>query len=175
MDTFPKARQGYDRAAVDAYVASANRQLTTSQQEIAALRADQQRLAAELAALRAQHNRWQTEGVDARTQDLLDAAAAQAQEIVAQGEREADEIVWEAQRRNQVLDERSRQEHAWRRRQLQLERTELARQQQALRHQLSSFRSLAVDTAARFPDLSELSFADVGSSVTRPLPSEQHV
>jgi cell division septum initiation protein DivIVA len=182
MPDFPKARQGYDRSAVDSYLSRLTRELAAAQRDNVSLRADLEGLSDSVNAMRgerdavqAQYDRLRTEGVDARAQDILDAAEQRAREIVAEGERAAEQIVWEAGRRNDVLDERSRQEHAWRRRQLSQERAELTRQQQALRQQLASFRTLAVDTATQFPDLSELSFADVVSSVTDPAPAEQHV
>jgi hypothetical protein len=81
---------------------------------------------------------------------------------VADAERQARDVVAQAQERSLVLDERARQEHAWHRRRLSREQAELAQQRTELRAQLSAFRVLATETEAHFPELRERI-----SSVTR--------
>jgi len=75
---------------------------------------------------------------------------------------EAGRIVGRAQQQAALIDERARQEFAWRRRQMRHEQELLDRRKVAMLSQLSSLSALAVASAENFPDLPELSFEDVG-------------
>ena len=75
---------------------------------------------------------------------------------------EAGQIVGRARQQAALIDERARQEFAWRRRQMRHEQELLDRRKVAMLSQLSSLSALAVASAENFPDLPELSFEDVG-------------
>jgi cell division septum initiation protein DivIVA len=174
VPSFPRARSGYARSSVDAFVAQLHDQL-------AALRRDRDRSADEISRLSRSLNeaearcaRLESATLDERGQDILDAASRQAAARLAEAERAADEIVAAAERRAAVVDERARQEHAWTRRKLAQERAELEQQKAAVRSQLNSFRELAVDTAAGLPELRDRRDAESSASVSQLEPAPQH-
>ena len=163
MPSFPRARQGYARGSVDAYLrdvdqrlADLSRQTTEQEREISGLRQA-------LDQAEARNRRLESATLEERGQDVLDAAARQAEARLAEAERAADAVLAQAQREAEVIEERARQENAWRRRKLQQERTELERQKKAVRSQLSSFQALAVDAAADLPELRDRHLADVSA------------
>jgi cell division septum initiation protein DivIVA len=146
-------RQGYHRPSVDAHLRDLYRRL----QELSRVRAEQAdenaRLTGALAELRSRYDRLRTATPEERAQDVLAAAGDRAAALVREAEQTAARLVADAERRAEVIDERSRQEHAWRRRQLSQERDALAQQKQAMRSQLRSFRALAVSTTSQLPEL----------------------
>jgi len=156
---FPRARQGYRRSSVDAHLRDVHRRL----QELSRVRDEQAveiaRLAGTLAEVEARYERLRTASPEERAQEVLAAASDRAAALVREAERTAAGLVADAERRAEVIDERSRQEHAWRRRQLSQEREALAQQKLAMRSQLRSFRALAVSTTSLLPEL-EVSVAD---------------
>jgi len=163
MQTFPTTRQGYQRAAVDQFIAEIEGRLARLQLAHDALAADNRRLSAALDDAWSVSERLRSAGVDARGQEILDAARQQAADLLASAHREAE-----------VVSERARQEAAWQKRQLRAERSELAQQQAALRERLVSLRALALDSAQQFPEPPELTFAEVSGG--RPeQASERHV
>jgi cell division septum initiation protein DivIVA len=162
MQTFPTARHGYQRAAVDQFTAEVHSRLARLQLAHDALAADNRRLGAALDDAWSVSERLRTAGVDARGQEILDAAREQAADLLAAAHREAE-----------VVTERARQEAAWQKRQLRAERSELAQQQSALRQRLVSLRALALDSARQFPEPPELTFAEVSGGRTEP-GSEHH-
>ena len=126
---------------------SANATITAMLAEATALqRASGEHLAAETdqaAALRAQ-------------------TLAEAEQIRIAAADEGEQIVSRAQQRAAVIDERARQEFAWRRRQMRHEQDLLDRRKVAMLSQLTSLSALAVESAENFPDVPELSFEDMG-------------
>ena len=146
-------RQGYHRPSVDAHLRDLDRRL----QELSRARADQAdeiaRLTAALAEIQGRYDRLRTATLEERAQDVVAAASDLAAALVREAEQMAAGLVADAERRAEVIDERSRQEHAWRRRQLSQERDALAQQKQAMRSQLRSFRALAVSTTSLLPEL----------------------
>jgi cell division septum initiation protein DivIVA len=162
MQTFPTARHGYQRAAVDQFAAEVSSRLARLQLAHDALAADNRRLGAALDDAWSVSERLRTAGVDARGQEILDAAREQAAELLASAQREAE-----------VVSERARQEAAWQKRQLRAERSELAQQQSALRQRLVSLRALALDSARQFPEPPELTFAEVSGGRSEPT-AEHH-
>lgn len=153
--TFPKARQGYQRAAVDSYVAGLGQQLSDTRDERAALATENGRLTESLAALQSKYERLRTAELDERAQDILAAAEDDAAAVVRRGESLAADLVERAEREAQIITERARQEVAWSKRKLRAEQTELAAQQQALHRQLDSLRALALDAAQQSAGTSE--------------------
>ena len=149
---FPSARNGYQRSSVDRYLLDLTRRLDEAYRDTAGLTAETRRLQRLLETLQTAHSRLQSATVEERAQDLLDAAQARADTVVGEAERRAAELRWQSERDAEVLMERARQEQAWRRRQLQGERVELLRQQQALRDQLRSLRAL---TSGSLPPLAD--------------------
>lgn len=170
--TFPKARQGYQRSAVDRYATDLRQRLAGLADERSALTAENARLTGALAALRVTYDRLRTAELDERARDVIGVAEQKGAELVARGERSAADLVRQAQREAQVITERARQEVAWSKRRLRSERADLAAQQQALQRQLNSLRDLAVDTAQQFPEMPELSFAEMAAGETPGLPCE---
>lgn len=162
MQTFPTARHGYQRAAVDQFTAEIHARLARLQLAHDALAADNRRLSAAMDDAWSTAERLRTAGVDARGQEILDSARQQAADLLAAAQREAE-----------VVSERARQEAAWQKRQLRAERAELAQQQSALRQRLVSLRALALDSAQQFPEPPELTFAEVSGSRAEPV-SEPH-
>ena len=164
MPSFPRARQGYARGAVEAHLrdldvrlAALTRQTTGQAQEIV-------RLQEALSGAEARCQRLESATLDERGQDIVDAAAEQAAARLAEAERTADAVLAQAQREAEVLEERARQENAWRHRRLIQERAELDRQKKAVESQLSSFRDRGVD-AADLSELRERPLADVSAAV----------
>jgi cell division septum initiation protein DivIVA len=156
---FPRSRQGYRRSAVDAHLRDVRRRL----QELIRVRSEQadeiDRLTRTLAEVEARYDRLRTATPEEHAEEVLAAASDRAAALVRDAERTAARLVADAERRAEVIDERSRQEHAWRRRQLSREREALAQQKLAMRSQLRSFRALAVSTTSLLPEL-EVSLSD---------------
>ena len=73
-----------------------------------------------------------------------------------------EQIISRAQQQAAIIDERARQEFAWRRRQMRHEQDLLDRRKVAMFSQLTSLSALAVESAKNFPEVPELSFEDVG-------------
>ncbi|HEX8509217.1 MAG TPA: DivIVA domain-containing protein [Propionibacteriaceae bacterium] len=177
--SFPRARQGYDRPSVDRYIAELSRIVERLRRERADLAAENHRLTGVLEEVEAKYERIRTARLDERAQDILTAAEQQAAEIVAGGERTAGSLVRAAQREAEVVEERARQELAWRRRKLLAEKAVLVEQQQALRAAASSAHappsSAAVPPdvapAAGRPDQEERSASDLLAA--QPGPREQ--
>lgn len=174
VPSFPRARSGYSRASVDTFVAQLGARLAALEGQQARSADELRRLKQELADAEARCVRLQTATLDERGQDILDAASRQAAARLAQAERAADDIVAAAERRAEIIDERARQEHAWIRRKLGRERAELEQQKLAVRSQLDSFRSLAVDTAAGFPELVDRVPTETSASVSQLETSAPH-
>jgi len=149
---FPRARQGYQRTAVDSYLRDLRRRLDTLSRTSEDQAGHITALTSALSELEARYDRLQTATPEGRAQDVLAAARDQAAVLVADAERAAARRVADAERQAEVVEERSRQEHAWRRRQLARERDELAQQKLAMRSQLRSFRALAVSSTQLLPD-----------------------
>ena len=74
---------------------------------------------------------------------------------------EAEQIVVRAQELAATIDERARQEFAWRRRQMRHEQDLLTRRKQAMLSQLTSLSALAVETAENLPEVPELQLSDL--------------
>ena len=87
---------------------------------------------------------------------------AEAERVKVEAADEAEQIVSRSQQQAALIDERARQEFAWRRRQMRHEQELLDRRKVAMLSQLNSLRTLAVESAAKFPDMPELSFEDMG-------------
>ena len=160
MPSFPRARQGYARGPVEAYLRELDGRLAGLNQETTGQAQEISRLQQALSQAEARCQRLESATLDERGQDILDAAERQAAARLAEAERAADAILAQAQREAEVLEERARQENAWRHRKLVQERTELERQKKAVRLQLSSFQSLAVDAASDVPELRERALVD---------------
>jgi cell division septum initiation protein DivIVA len=163
---FLLARHGYECSSVDGFVRDVQRLLERLQLDNAALVAENQRLNELCAELQAENERIRSTSPDDRMQDMLQTVAEQAKVVVADAERAAEEILHQARTRAAILDERGRQEFAWRRRQIRLEGADLSRRQQAIRHQLRSFQTLAIQAARPAPALTVPSYADVANADT---------
>ncbi len=74
---------------------------------------------------------------------------------------EAESIVTRAQQQAATIDERARQEFAWRRRQMRREQDLLTRRKQAMLSQLTSLSAMAVETAENLPDVPELDLSEL--------------
>ena len=133
LPSFPTARHGYGRAAVDAYVREAAARVEALGRSRDRQSDELRQQGEALADLRARYERLQSATLDERSQDVLDAAADRARELVAAAEIEAAAIITAARRHADVLDERARQEYDWRRRKLAAERAELVEQQRTAR------------------------------------------
>lgn len=131
--SFPTARHGYQRAAVDGYVREVSARVEALSRARDRQAVELRELGDALAELRTRHHRLENATLDERAQDVLDAAARRARDLVDAAEAAAADIVAAARREAEVLDERARQEYAWRRRKLAAERTELVEQQRAAR------------------------------------------
>jgi cell division septum initiation protein DivIVA len=92
-----------------------------------------------------------------RTQSL-----AEAEQAKVEAANEAEQIISRSQQRAALIDERARQEFAWRRRQMQHEQDLLDRRKVAMLSQLSSLSALAAESAENFSDMPELSFGEMG-------------
>ena len=77
-----------------------------------------------------------------------------------QATEEAEQIVARAQQQAATIDERARQEFAWRRRQMRHEQDLLNRRKQAMLSQLTSLSALAAETAENLPEVPELFLGD---------------
>jgi hypothetical protein len=111
---------------------------------------------------------------------LLGQARAEAQRLLAEARAEADAMrvaaqqaagamVARAERQAATIDERSRQEFFWRRRQLRQQEEALARWKQAMASQLASVSTSAVEIARDLYQESEQPFgedmnADIGAA-----------
>ncbi len=87
---------------------------------------------------------------------------AEAERVKVEAADEAEQIVSRSQQQAALIDERARQEFAWRRRQMRHEKELLDRRKVAMLSQLNSLRTLAVESAAEFPEMPELAFEDMG-------------
>lgn len=148
-ERFPLVRRGYDRSTVDEF-------LRSSTAQFAALQEQYEVLAAENAALR--RRAAQAESHDATERDGLETAAAER-------------LLSEASGRARTIEERARQEFAWRRRQLRSEQDLLNRHKQALLAQLTSLSTLARQTAENLPDVPELALDDLDRPEQAPTPT----
>jgi cell division septum initiation protein DivIVA len=172
MPSFPRARQGYARSAVEAYLHDLDGRLSDLTRQTAGQAQEIARLQEALSQAQARCQRLESATLDERGQDILDAAAEQAAARLAGAERAADAVLAQAQREADVLEERARQENAWRHRKLQQERTELEQQKKAVRLQLASFQARAVDAAADPAEVPERALAEVSAGGTSPDTSE---
>jgi hypothetical protein len=77
---------------------------------------------------------------------------------------EADQLVAQAQHQAATIDERARQEFAWRKRQMRSEYELLGRRKQEMLSQLASLSALALETAEKLPEVPELDFTDLERS-----------
>jgi len=84
--------------------------------------------------------------------------------VKVQATTEAELIVTRAQDQAATIDERARQEFAWRRRQMRHEQDLLNRRKQAMLSQLTSLSAIAVETAENLPEVPELFFGDLDDS-----------
>jgi hypothetical protein len=66
-----------------------------------------------------------------------------------------------AQQQAATIDERARQEFAWRRRQMRHEQELLGRRKQAMLSQLTSLSALAAETAEKLPEVPDLDLSDL--------------
>ena len=87
---------------------------------------------------------------------------AEAERVKVEAADEGEQIVSRSQQQAALIDERARQEFAWRRRQMRHEQELLDRRKVAMLSQLNSLRTLAVESAAEFPDMPEMFFEDMG-------------
>ena len=74
---------------------------------------------------------------------------------------EAEQIVKRAQQQSATIDERARQEFAWRRRQMRHEQDLLTRRKQAMLSQLTSLSALAAETTEKLPELPDLDLREL--------------
>jgi vacuolar-type H+-ATPase subunit E/Vma4 len=91
----------------------------------------------------------------AEAQRLLAEARAEAEAMRVAAQEAAGAMVARAERQAATIDERSRQEFCWRRRQLRQQQEALARWKQAMASQLASVSTLAVETARDLYRVSE--------------------
>ena len=82
-------------------------------------------------------------------------------------------MVGAARRQAATVEERSRQEFAWRRRQLRQEQELLTRRKQAMLGQLTSLSALAVETAESLPEIPEVALPEEPAEQDQPEPSEE--
>jgi cell division septum initiation protein DivIVA len=183
-----KARATVESAQLQAgtLLADAERDALTIRQQAAA---DRDRVLAELTAEsddlrgRIEQTLAESTALHRRSAEQLAAESAEASrlraEALAEVERirqaavaEADELVGTARRQAATVEERSRQEFAWRRRQLRQEQELLTRRKQAMLSQLTSLSALAVETAESLPEVPELALSEEPAERDQPEPSE---
>ncbi len=88
-------------------------------------------------------------------------ALYEAERVKRAAGEEADAIIGRAQAQADTIDERARQEFAWRRRQMRREQDLLDRRKQAMLSQLTSLSALAAETAQSLPEVPSLELSDV--------------
>ena len=69
-------------------------------------------------------------------------------------------MIARAQQQAATIDERARQEYAWRRRQMRQEQALLDQRRSAILGQLSSLSALAAETAGNLPEVPEILFSE---------------
>jgi hypothetical protein len=96
----------------------------------------------------------------AEAQRLLAEARAEAEAMRVAAQEAAGAMVARAERQAATIDERSRQEFFWRRRQLRQQEEALARWKHAMASQLASVSTLAVETARGLYEAPEQPFGE---------------
>ena len=104
----------------------------------------------------------------AEAQRLLTEARTEAEAMRVAGQEAARAMVARAERQAATVEERSRQEFSWRRRQLRLQQEAIARWKQAMASQLASVSTLAVETARDLYQISEQPFGEEMNADTGP-------
>ena len=104
----------------------------------------------------------------AEAQRLLTEARAEAEAMRVAAQEAAGEMVARAERQAATIEERSRQEFSWRRRQLRLQQEAIARWKQAMASQLASVSTLAAETARDLYQVSEQPFGEEMNADTGP-------
>ena len=131
------------------------------------LKAVQDDAQAQIEAMLSESGRLQTQAAAHLTEQtevaagLRNDALAEAERVKRQSLEEADATVARAQEQAATIDERARQEFAWRRRQMRREQELLDRRKQAMLSQLTSLSALAAETAQSLPEVPQLELSDL--------------
>ena len=135
---------------------------------------------ARIEALLSESSRLQTRAAT-HLAEQTDVAAGLRTNAITEAERtkmaaldEAEGIIARAQAQADTIDERARQEFAWRRRQMRREQELLDRRKQAMLSQLTSLSALAAETAQSLPEVPQLELSDVDETrVNQPVAAEE--
>ena len=159
--TFGLALRGYDRAAVDGYLADARRQLIALTEEVARLRAERAGVEDSRVVLGDQAGEilWSADvraaeildlahGGAVPLPDLYERARAECEQLLTAAQFEAERTLETARQQAATIDERARQEYAWRRRQVRQEQDLVDRRKQQIVHQIVTLSELATQTAS---------------------------
>jgi cell division septum initiation protein DivIVA len=131
------------------------------------LRAVQDDAQARIEAMLNESSQLQTQAANHLTEQtevaarLRHDALSEADRVKRASLEEADGIVARAQAQAGTIDERARQEFAWRRRQMRREQDLLDRRKQAMLSQLTSLSALAAETAQSLPEVPALELSDL--------------
>ncbi|MCW2810603.1 MAG: putative cellulose-binding protein, partial [Friedmanniella sp.] len=90
--TFPSARRGYDRAAVDEAVSRLRSQLGHLQQQADSLAQDNRRLHEDLGQANTRAAQVDYSGLGGRAQEILRIAEEQARDVTLRAEQDADQL-----------------------------------------------------------------------------------
>lgn len=158
--TFGHSLRGYDRAGVDGYVTTTQRQLAALTDEVARLRADKAGVEDSRIVLseRAGEVLW---SADVRAAEILDLARsgamdlpelyerarAECEELLTAAQIEAEKTLAVARHQAATINERARQEYAWRRRQVRKEQDLVDQRKQQIVSQIVTLSALAAKTA----------------------------
>ena len=145
--TYAELQHAQEEAAahVEAMLAEATRQQTTTSAHLAAE-------TEQAVALRAQ-------------------ALADAEQVRTTANADAGATIASAQQQAATIDERARQEYAWRRRQMRQEQALLDQRRSAILGQLTSLSALAAETAGNLPEVPEILFSEF-ESLSSPQPTQ---
>ncbi|HEY0238509.1 MAG TPA: DivIVA domain-containing protein, partial [Friedmanniella sp.] len=150
-----RAAAQHEAAAVTAELA-AQRETT-----FAELRHAQEEAAAHVEAMLAEATWQQTTTAAHLTAETEQAvvlraqAVADADHVRTSANTDAEAVIAGAQRQAATIDERARQEYAWRRRQMRQEQALLDQRRSAILGQLTSLSALAAETAGNLPEVPE--------------------
>ena len=172
--TFRQTWRGYDQHAVDQEIAGLRKRVRDLQAErddlVAELRAvrsaaglvttsdesDSVRPAGDILQRASETARQTVEQAERQAEKVRTEATLEAARAKSEAARQAEAMVRSARDQAALVEERSRQELAWRRRQLHRETEEVGRRQRELVSRLASVKALAAETAQSLPDLSDL-------------------
>jgi hypothetical protein len=98
---------------------------------------------------------------------LRTAALLEVERVQRDSLAEAEAVLDRARRQAATVDERARQELAWRRRQLRRDEELLTRRKQSALRQLASLSALAAETAAGMPEVPSLELDDLMADLGR--------